>query len=38
LFGRALIERLADLPHLHAWAKRIAQRPGVQAGMQFLEG
>jgi GSH-dependent disulfide-bond oxidoreductase len=34
---RALIERLADLPHLRAWAKRIAQRPGVQAGMQLLE-
>lgn len=34
---RVLIDRLGDLPHLRAWAARMALRPGVQAGMQLLE-
>lgn len=34
---RALIEQLGELSHLRAWARRMALRPGVQAGMQLLE-
>lgn len=33
---RALIEQLGELPHLRAWADRMALRSGVQAGMQLL--
>lgn len=32
---RALIERLADLPNLRAWAVRMALRPAVR--MQLLD-
>ena len=34
---RPLIERLGELPRLGAWAARMAQRPGVHAGMQLAE-
>lgn len=33
---RALVDKLADLPHLRAWAERLAKRPAVAQGMQLL--
>ena len=30
---RSLVDRLADLPHLRAWADRLSQRPAVEQGM-----
>ena len=33
---RAFVDAAADYPNLRAWADRMAQRPGVQAGMRLL--
>lgn len=33
---RALVDAAGDFPNLRAWAQRMAQRPGVQAGMRLL--
>ena len=30
---RSLVDRLADLPHLRAWADRLSQRPAIEQGM-----